>query len=82
MSNEVKVITPIPGTFYRKPSPEEEIFVNEGDIVKVGDTIGMVEVMKSFHEIKTEVAGKIEEIIIQNEGMVEAGQEIATIIEE
>lgn len=82
MSNEVKVITPIPGTFYRKPSPDKEVFVNEGDIIEIGDTIGMVEVMKSFHEIKTESAGKIGKIIIQNEDMVEAGQEIAIIIEE
>lgn len=81
MNKEVKVITPIPGTFYRKPSPDKEVFVNEGDTVEIGDTIGIVEVMKSFHEIKTEAAGKVGKIIIEDEDMVEAGQEIVTIIE-
>ena len=43
--------SPMPGTFYRRPDPESDPFVNEGDTVSPGDTVGLVEVMKSFHEI-------------------------------
>lgn len=81
MSQTSKIISPIPGIFYRKPSPEEAVFVNEGDMVEAGDTIGLVEVMKSFHEIKAETSGKISDFSLENEAMVEAGQEIATITE-
>ena len=43
--------SPLPGTFYRRPSPEADAFVSEGDTVKPGDVIGLVEIMKSFHEV-------------------------------
>ncbi|WP_462421535.1 acetyl-CoA carboxylase [Salinicoccus sp. Marseille-QA3877] len=79
MSNSVKVLSPIPGVFYRKPSPDEEVFVNEGDEIKEGDVIGLVEVMKSFHELKAESSGIISEFKVEDEGMLEAGQEIAII---
>ena len=79
MSNSVKVLSPIPGVFYRKPSPDEEVFVNEGDEIKEGDVIGLVEVMKSFHELKAESSGTISEFKVEDEGMLEAGQEIAII---
>ena len=79
MSESVKVLSPIPGVFYRKPSPDEEVFVNEGDEVKEGDIIGLVEVMKSFHELKAESSGIISEFKVEDEGTLEAGQEIAVI---
>jgi len=79
MSESVKVLSPIPGVFYRKPSPDEEVFVNEGDEVKEGDVIGLVEVMKSFHELKAEASGIISEFKVEDEGTLEAGQEIAVI---
>lgn len=79
MSNSVKVLSPIPGVFYRKPSPDEEVFVNEGEEIKEGDVIGLVEVMKSFHELKAESSGIISEFKVEDEGMLEAGQEIAII---
>lgn len=79
MSNSVKVLSPIPGVFYRKPSPDEDVFVNEGDEIKEGDVIGLVEVMKSFHELKAESSGIISEFKVEDEGMLEAGQEIAVI---
>lgn len=82
MSNIKTVHSPIPGVFYRKASPEQEVYVNEGDAVKVGDTIGLIEVMKSFHEVKAEASGTIKEFVIENESMVAVGQEIATIVED
>ena len=44
--------TPIPGTFYRKPAPDKQPFKEVGDTCNEGDTLGLVEVMKNFHEIK------------------------------
>lgn len=81
MGKSIKVLSAIPGVFYRKPSPNENFYVNEGDDVKTGDTIGLVEVMKTFYEIKAESDGVIESFLISNEEMVDAGQEIAILLE-
>ena len=51
MSNH-QVLSPLPGTFYRKPSPDNPPFKNDGDAVSADDTIGLVEVMKNFQEVK------------------------------
>ena len=56
-NHEVK--SPLPGTFYRKPAPDQPAFKEVGDTVAVGDVIGLVEVMKSFHEIKSDGAGTV-----------------------
>ena len=77
--SQTKVLSPIPGVFYRKPSPEESDYVNVGDTVTAGQVIGLVEVMKSYYEIKAEVDGVIESFAIENEGSIDAGQEIAVI---
>ncbi|WP_240374090.1 acetyl-CoA carboxylase [Bacillus piscicola] len=79
MSEENKVLSPLPGIFYRKPSPDKEDYVKEGDPVKKGDTIGLVEVMKNFYEVKAEKDGVLEKFFIENESEIAAGQEIATI---
>ncbi|HLR41930.1 MAG TPA: biotin/lipoyl-containing protein, partial [Pseudogracilibacillus sp.] len=52
MSNSQEVVSPIPGMFYRKPAPDKEVYVNEGDQVEKGDVIGLVEVMKNYYEVK------------------------------
>lgn len=64
---------PLPGTFFRKPSPEEPPFKSEGDTVAAGDTIGLIEVMKSFMPVEAEEAGKIIAFHVENEGEVMAG---------
>jgi biotin carboxyl carrier protein len=79
MSNHQKILAAIPGIFFRKPSPEEAVYVNEGDVVNEGDTIGLIEVMKTFYEVKAESAGVIESFLISNEEIVEAGQELAIL---
>ncbi len=81
MSKSTKILSPIPGVFYRKPAPEKEVYVNPGDEVKAGDIIGLVEVMKSFYEVKAEADGVIESFMIEHEEMLEAGQEIALLTE-
>lgn len=68
-----EIRSPIPGTFYRRPSPEEEPYKNEGDTVEAGDVVGLVEVMKSFIQVKSETAGKIKAFTVANEEPVAAG---------
>lgn len=82
MSESIKVLAAIPGVFYRKPSPDEDLYVNEGGKVEIGDIIGMIEVMKTFYEVKVEQAGILESFLTEHETMVDAGQEIAVLIEQ
>jgi acetyl-CoA carboxylase biotin carboxyl carrier protein len=74
-----QLLSPLPGTFYRKPAPDKPNCKNEGDAVAVGDVIGLIEVMKSFTEVKAEVAGKIAKFHADNEEPVMAGQPLADI---
>lgn len=82
MSKKTKILSPIPGVFYRRPSPDKDEYVKQGEKVKAGDIIGLVEVMKSFYEVKAEVDGTIESFAAEDEGMLEVGQEIAILIED
>jgi acetyl-CoA carboxylase biotin carboxyl carrier protein len=74
-----EIRSPIPGIFYRRPSPDEDEFVQEGDTVEAGAVIGLVEVMKQFHDVVAEEAGTVGSFQVENEGMVDAGQPIVTI---
>jgi biotin carboxyl carrier protein len=76
---ERTIKTHIPGTFYRRPSPDADPFVEEGTHVDAGAVIGLVEIMKSFHEIKSEEAGTVAEFLVESDDAVEAGQDIATL---
>ena len=74
-----EVLTPIPGIFYRRPDPESDPFVTEGDAVQAGATIGLVEIMKNFQPVETEAGGTLVEFLVANEDAVEAGQAVAVI---
>ena len=69
-----QILSPLPGTFYRKPAPDKPPFKSEGDSVAVGDVIGLIEVMKTFVEVHADAAGKIAKFIAENEDAVMAGQ--------
>ena len=71
--------SPMPGTFYRRPDPDSDPFVNEGDAVSPGDTVGLVEVMKSFHEIKAQEGGTVSKILLDDEDAVGAGQDVVEL---
>lgn len=71
--------SPLPGTFYHKPSPEEPAFKTAGDPVAVGDTIGLVEVMKTFIEVKAEAAGTFGGYVTADAAPVTAGAVLATL---
>lgn len=76
------VNSPLVGTLYRSPSPEEEPFVEAGDRVVPGQTLCIIEAMKVMNEITSEVRGKIKEILVENGHPVEYDQELFLIEEE
>lgn len=75
----VAIRSPLVGTFYRAPSPEEPPFVEVGDEVVPGQTVCIIEAMKVMNEIEAEVKGKIKEILVQNGEPVEYDQELFLI---
>jgi biotin carboxyl carrier protein len=79
MADRSTIKAPMPGTFYRRPSPDEDPFVNEGDRVASGDIVGLVEVMKSFNEVKSDQDGVIDSFLVENEEAVEAGQDVVAL---
>ena len=70
---------PMVGTFYRSPSPGSPSFVDVGSRVKVGDTLCIIESMKMMNEVKAEVAGVVEAVLVRNEDAVEFDQPIFTL---
>ncbi len=69
-----KINSPMPGTFFRASSPEEDPFVNEGDQVVKGDTLCIIEAMKIMNEIEAEKNGTIEKVLVENGSPVEYDQ--------
>lgn len=75
-----KVITsPLVGTFYSASSPDAEPFVKEGDTVKKGQVLGIIEAMKLMNEIESEFDGVVEAVLVSNEEVVEYGQPLFRI---
>jgi acetyl-CoA carboxylase biotin carboxyl carrier protein len=71
--------SPIVGTFYASPSPEDKPFVSVGDVVSKGDTLCIIEAMKIMNEINSEVSGKIVKVLVQNSQPVEYDQPLFEI---
>jgi biotin carboxyl carrier protein len=73
-----QLLSPLPGTFYRRPAPDKPSYKDDGDTVTEGDVIGLIEVMKSFNEVRANRSGKIT-FVAENEDPVMAGQLLAEI---
>ena len=73
-SKYVTIKSPMIGTFYRKPSPDKEVFVNVGDEVSNGKVVCVIEAMKLFNQIESEVSGKIVKILVDDSSPVEYDQ--------
>ncbi|NDD50892.1 MAG: acetyl-CoA carboxylase biotin carboxyl carrier protein [Flavobacteriia bacterium] len=73
-ANCVAIKSPMIGTFYMKPSPDKPAFKSVGDTVKAGETVCIIEAMKLFNEIESEVTGKIVKIVADDMTPVEYGQ--------
>jgi acetyl-CoA carboxylase biotin carboxyl carrier protein len=72
------LLTPVPapmvGTFYRKPAPDDPPYIDVGDRVEIGQTIGKIEAMKVFSDIPAEIAGRVVEIVAADAQLVQLGQ--------
>ncbi|HTY13879.1 MAG TPA: acetyl-CoA carboxylase biotin carboxyl carrier protein [Candidatus Omnitrophota bacterium] len=76
------VTSPMVGTFYRSPSPDSPPFINVGDQVNAGKVVCIIEAMKLFNEIESEVSGKIVKILVENGKTVEYGQKLMLVKKE
>lgn len=73
-SNLITIKSPMIGTFYKTPSPDKPAFVNVGDEIKPGKVLCIVEAMKLFNEIESEVSGRIVKVLVENASPVEYDQ--------
>jgi len=73
-SKFITVKSPIIGTFYRKSSPDQPSFVEVGDMIKEGDVLCIIEAMKLFNEIESEISGKIVKVLVDDASPVEFDQ--------
>ena len=81
LENTGKIITsPMIGTFYAKPSPDSNPYVEVGSVDKKGDTVCIIEAMKLMNEIETEFEGKIVEILVKDGEMVEYGKPLFKVV--
>jgi acetyl-CoA carboxylase biotin carboxyl carrier protein len=72
--NYIEVKSPMIGTLYRSPSPEQDAFVKVGSEIKPGDVLCIVEAMKLFNEIESEVSGKIVKVLVEDQSPIEYDQ--------
>ncbi|WP_394748141.1 acetyl-CoA carboxylase biotin carboxyl carrier protein [Spongiimicrobium salis] len=73
-SKYITIKSPIIGTFYRKPSPDKPAFVEVGDSINTGDVLCVIEAMKLFNDIESEVSGKIVKVLVEDSSPVEFDQ--------
>jgi biotin carboxyl carrier protein len=74
-----QILSPLPGTFYRRPSPDQPAFKEVGDTVAVGEVVGIVEVMKSFNQVTADMAGTITAFLAEDEDAVMPGQPLVDL---
>ncbi len=78
-SKYITIKSPIIGTFYRKPAPDKPVFKEVGDTVSEGDVLCVIEAMKLFNEIESEVSGKIVKVLVDDSSPVEFDQPLFLI---
>lgn len=74
-----QILSPLPGIFYRQSAPDTPAYKNDGEAVTENETIGLIEVMKSFNEVKAGANGRNLRFLVETEEAVMAGQPIAEI---
>lgn len=77
--NVVDIVAPLVGVFYRSPAPDEPPFVEVGDVIEVGSRVGLLEAMKVFNEVPSEVAGEVVEILAENGKLVREGDTLVRV---
>ena len=76
----VPILAPFTGIFYRAATPTADPYAREGDWVEAGTTVGLIETMKVFNEVKVEQAGRIERLRAQNGQLVQAGDLLMVLV--
>ena len=74
-----QLLAPLPGIFYRRPSPDEAPFKQPGDAVAAGETVGLVEAMKSFFPVEAEAAGTLKRFLVEDGEAVDADQAVVEL---
>ncbi|GAA3984049.1 biotin carboxyl carrier domain-containing protein [Thermobifida alba] len=82
MASTRVIASPVSGHFYRRPRPDQPPFVEEGQRVEAGQTIGVIETAKQFTEVKSVSSGTLAEFAVPDERMLSQGETIARIVEE
>jgi acetyl-CoA carboxylase biotin carboxyl carrier protein len=77
--NQVLIVAPMVGTFYRSPSPDADQYVQVGQMVEVGQVVCIIEAMKLMNEIESEWKGRIVEVLVENAHPVEYGQPLLVL---
>ncbi|MCX8052266.1 MAG: acetyl-CoA carboxylase biotin carboxyl carrier protein [Armatimonadetes bacterium] len=77
--NVVDIVAPLVGVFYRSPAPDAPPFVEVGDTIEVGTEVGLIEAMKVFSPIPSEVAGEVVEILADNGKLVQQGEVLVRV---
>ncbi len=77
--NVVPVLAPMSGVFYRAPSPQSPPYVEVGQTVSEGDTVGLIEAMKLFNDVSVQVSGTVYQVLVENAEPVEAGATLMLI---
>jgi acetyl-CoA carboxylase biotin carboxyl carrier protein len=75
----VPVIAPLTGVYYSRPEPTSAPFVSPGDRVEAGQIVAVIETMKLFNEVSTEVSGEVASVVVQDGDLIETGQAIMFI---
>ncbi len=75
----VAVVAPLTGVFYASPSPSADVYVNIGDTIQAGQTVCLIEAMKVFNEIKSEVAGRVTAIVATSGNLVQKGDALIRV---
>ena len=75
----VEITSPMVGTFYRSPTPDEDSFVEVGDRIQAGQTVCIIEAMKLMNELEAEISGEIVDILVENSEPVEFGQPLMRV---
>lgn len=73
------IVSPLPGIFYRRPAPDKDPFVEEGEAIETDQVVGIVEIMKQFTEIRSTAAGTVGSFAVEDGGMVNPGDVIVSV---
>ena len=74
-----QLLSPLPGIFYHRASPDSPMFKLPGDAIAIGEVIGLIEVMKSFNEVRADAAGRLIRYLVNHESEVMPGEPVAEI---